>query len=259
MKVDLKGRVALVTGAAQGIGRAIADTLRANDATVIYTDVAEDVLADTGVATGAPTRILDVTDAEMVQHVVDGIASEFGGIDILVNNAGVNTLAYREPVDRFPKHEWDRILAVDLDGPYVVSHAVIPQMREKGAGRIVNITSVAGLVPLRLQSAVVAAKAGVVNLTKAMAIELGSAGILVNAVAPGSTLTDGTRKLFYSEEGKFADNVQCLLDHIPLGRPAEVEEIAHAVVFLVAPESSYINGHVLVVDGGWTAGYVREF
>ena len=80
-----------------------------------------------------------------------------------------------------------------------------------------------------------------------------------NAVAPGSTLTDGTRKLFYGEDGKFSANVQSLLDHIPLGRPAEVEEIANAVLFLAAPESSYINGHVLVVDGGWTAGYVREF
>ena len=259
MKVDLEGRVALVTGSAQGIGRAIADTLRDNGATVVYSDIAEDVLAEAGSTTGAPTRVMDVTDVEMVRDVVDGIAAEVGGIDILVNNAGVNTLAHREPIDRFPKHEWDRILAVDLDGPFVVSQAVIPQMREKGAGRIVNIASVAGLVPLRLQSAFVAAKAGVVNLTKSMAIELGSAGILVNAVAPGSTLTDGTRKLFYSEEGKFADSVQRLLDHIPLGRPAEVEEIAHAVAFLVAPESSYINGHVLVVDGGWTAGYAREF
>ncbi len=259
MKVELEGQVALVTGAAQGIGRSIADTLRANGATVIYTDVAEGVLAETGSATGAPTKVMDVTDPEAVQRVVDGVAVDYGSIDILINNAGVNTLAYREPIDRFPKHEWDRILSVDMDGPYVVSHAVIPHMRKKGTGRIVNIASVAGIVPLRLQSAFVAAKAGVVNLTKAMAIELGSAGILVNAVAPGSTLTDGTRQLFYSEDGKFADNVQRLLDHIPLGRPAEVEEIAHAVAFLVAPESSYINGHVLVVDGGWTAGYAREF
>ncbi|MEE2658610.1 MAG: SDR family NAD(P)-dependent oxidoreductase [Candidatus Latescibacterota bacterium] len=259
MKVDLEGKCALVTGAAQGIGRAIADTLVANGATVIYTDVAEEALAQTADESGAPSRIMDVTDPEAVQETVDAVREEFGVIEILVNNAGVNTLAHREPLDRFPKQEWDRILEVDLDGPYVVSHAVIPQMRQLGRGRIVNIASVAGLVPLRLQSAFVAAKAGVVNLTKSMAIELGSEGILVNAVAPGSTLTDGTRKLFYGEDGKFADNVQQLLDHIPLGRPAEVEEIAHAVAFLVAPESSYINGHVLVVDGGWTSGYMREF
>lgn len=258
MKVDLNSKVALVTGAAQGIGRAIADTLRANGATVVYTDVATDELAAVA-AEGGTTKHMDVTDVDEVESVVREIVDELGTIDILVNNAGVNTLAHREPIDRFPKHEWDRILAVDLDGPYVVSHAVIPHMRQQGAGRIVNIVSVGGLVPLRLQSAFVAAKAGIVNLTKSMAIELGSAGILVNAVAPGSTLTDGTRKLFYSGEGKFADNVQKLLDHIPLGRPADVEEIAHAVLFLAAPESSYVNGHVLVVDGGWTAGYMREF
>ncbi len=114
-------------------------------------------------------------------------------------------------------------------------------------------------MPLRLQSAFVAAKAGVVNLTKSMAIELGSAGILVNAVAPGSTLTDGTRQLFYGDDGIFRESMQELLAHIPLGRPGDVEEIAHAVLFLAAPESSYVNGHVLVVDGGWTAGYMRNF
>ena len=105
----------------------------------------------------------------------------------------------------------------------------------------------------------VAAKAGVINLTKAMAIELGAYGILVNAVAPGSTLTQGTEQLFYGEDGKFRANVQKLLDHIPLGRPGSTDEIAHAVLFLAAPESSYITGHCLTVDGGWTAGYTREF
>ena len=132
-------------------------------------------------------------------------------------------------------------------------------MKKQGAGKIINIASIAGLVPLRLQCAFIAAKAGVVNLTKAMAIELGSSGILVNGIAPGSTLTDGTRKLFYGEDGSFRDSVQKLLDHIPLGRPAETEEIAHAALFLAAPESSYITGHVLTVDGGWTSGYTREF
>jgi len=132
-------------------------------------------------------------------------------------------------------------------------------MKKQRAGKIINIASIAGLVPLRLQCAFIAAKAGVVNLTKAMAIELGSSGILVNGIAPGSTLTDGTRKLFYGEDGSFRDSVQKLLDHIPLGRPAETEEIAHAALFLAAPESSYITGHVLTVDGGWTSGYTREF
>ena len=132
-------------------------------------------------------------------------------------------------------------------------------IRQK-SGRIINIASVAGLVPLRLQSPFVAAKAGVVNLTKSMALELGPQGILVNGLAPGSILTDGTKKLFYGEDGKFKDSVQRLLDHVPLGRPGTPEEIAHAALFLAAPESSYINGHVLVVDGGWTAGgFVRDF
>lgn len=256
MKVDLADRVALVTGAARGIGRAIADLLGANGAHVVYTDVDEAALAS---ITGADTRCLDVTDVDGTQQTVDAIIADHGRIDILVNNAGVNTADHRVPIDEFPKAEWDRLLAVDLDGPYHVSKAVIPSMRTQQCGRIINISSIAGLVPLRLQSAFVAAKAGVVNLTKSMAIELGSAGILVNAVAPGSTLTDGTRQLFYGDDGMFRESMQELLAHIPLGRPGDVEEIAHAVLFLAAPESSYVNGHVLVVDGGWTAGYVRNF
>ena len=132
-------------------------------------------------------------------------------------------------------------------------------MVEQGSGRIINIASIAGLVPLRLQCSYVAAKAGVVNLTRAMALELGPRGVLVNGIAPGSTLTEGTRKLFYGEDGLFKDSVKQMLAHVPLGRPAEPEEIAHAALFLAAPESSYINGHILTVDGGWTAGYTRDF
>jgi len=98
-----------------------------------------------------------------------------------------------------------------------------------------------------------------VNLTKAMALELGAAGVLVNCIAPGSILTEGTRKLFYGADGKFSDRVQAMLAHIPLGRPGTCEEVAHAALFLAAPESSYINGAVLTVDGGWLAGYIREF
>src|SRR5205807_4344984 len=138
---------------------------------------------------------------------------------IVVNNAGVNTLAHRVTIDQFPESEWDRILAVDLTGVYRVSKAAARVMIPQRSGRIINIASIAGLVPLRLQCAFVAAKAGVVNLTRAMALELGPHGILVNGIAPGSTLTEGTRQLFYGDGGKFRDNVQRMLDHVPLGRP----------------------------------------
>ena len=151
------------------------------------------------------------------------------------------------------------MLAVDLTGLYEVSRFAARVMLEQGSGRIINIASIAGLVPLRLQCAFVAAKAGVVNLTKAMALELGPHGILVNGIAPGSTLTEGTRQLFYGEGGLFHDSVKQMLAHIPLGRPAETREIAVAALFLADPENSYMNGHILTVDGGWTAGYTREF
>ena len=177
----------------------------------------------------------------------------------MVNNAGINSLVHRVTIDEYPRSEWDRILAVDLTGLYEVSKAAARVMRAQGGGRIINIASIAGLVPLRLQCAFVAAKAGVVNLTRAMALELGPHGILVNGIAPGSTLTEGTRRLFYGEDGTFREHVQRMLDHVPLGRPGTTDEIAVAALFLADPENSYMNGHILVVDGGWTAGYARDF
>jgi NAD(P)-dependent dehydrogenase (short-subunit alcohol dehydrogenase family) len=116
-----------------------------------------------------------------------------------------------------------------------------------------------GLVPARLQCAFVAAKAGVVNLTRAMALELAQHNILTNAIAPGSILTDATRQLFYGQGAQFEQFAEGMLSHIPLGRPGEPQEVAHAALFLAAPESSYINGHTLTVDGGWTAGFTRDF
>ena len=200
-----------------------------------------------------------MTKPQEITAVIDQIVSEAGRLDILVNNAGINTLAHRVTLDEFPREEWDRILAVDLTGLYEVSKAAAQVMRAQGAGRIINIASIAGLVPLRLQCAYVAAKAGVVNLTRAMALELGPYGILVNGIAPGSILTDGTRRLFYAEDGSFHAHAQRMLDHVPLGRPGLPEEIAVAVLFLADPENSYTNGHILTVDGGWTAGYTRDF
>jgi 3-oxoacyl-[acyl-carrier protein] reductase len=257
MKCDLTGKVSLVTGAARGIGKAIADRLAANGSTVYYTDRDGDELREA--AAGGRWLALDVTNADQIAGAVSEVQAEAGRIDILVNNAGINSLTHRVAADQYPRSEWDRILAVDLTGVFDVSRAFAPMMRKQRSGRIINIASIAGLVPLRLQCAYVAAKAGVVNLTKAMALELGPAGILVNGIAPGSTLTDGTRKLFYGDDGLFRESVQKMLDHVPLGRPAKVDEIAVAALFLADPENTYMNGHVLVVDGGWTAGYAREF
>jgi NAD(P)-dependent dehydrogenase (short-subunit alcohol dehydrogenase family) len=162
-------------------------------------------------------------------------------------------------IHEYSEDDWHKILRVDLTGVFTVSKAAVHGMLERGGGRIVNIASVAGLVPLRLQSAFVAAKAGVVNLSRSMAIELGPQGILTNCVAPGSVLTQGTRALFYGDSGERTAVAESLLSHVPLGRPGEPEEIAHAVTFLVSPEASYINGAVLTVDGGWTAGYTRDW
>jgi NAD(P)-dependent dehydrogenase (short-subunit alcohol dehydrogenase family) len=260
MKVDLANQVALVTGAARGIGKAIADLFAINGAHVVYTDVDLPGAKESAAASArGEAMALDVTDAVQVESVIGDIARRHGRLDIAVNNAGVNTLAHRVPIDEFPPEEWDRILNVDLHGVFLVSRAAARVMRPRKSGRIINIASIAGLVPLRLQCPFVAAKAGVINLTKAMALELGPHGILVNGIAPGSTLTDGTRKLFYGEDGTFRHSVQQMLAHIPLGRPGTPEEIAHAALFLAAPESSYVNGHILTVDGGWTAGYHRDF
>jgi 3-oxoacyl-[acyl-carrier protein] reductase len=259
VKVDLKGKVALVTGAARGIGLAIADSFAANGAYVVFTDI--DIKTARLVAARWPNAIalkLDVTDVDEVEKVFSKVLRLCGHLDILVNNAGVNTLDHRVNIDTFPTAEWHRILNIDLNGLFFVSRIAARPMIQQKSGRIINISSVVGLVPMRLQCPFVAAKAGVVNLTKSMALELGPQGILVNAIAPGSIVTESTNSLFYGENAKFKDRLSALLAHIPLGRPGTTEEVAHAALFLAAPESSYINGHVLTVDGGWTAGYARE-
>ena len=259
MQANLKGQIALVTGAANGIGKAIADRFAANGATVFYTDVNQAAAEDAARKGGGHALALDVTHPDQINAAMRTVFERCGRLDIVVNNAGINTLAHRVTIDEFPREEWDRIIAVDLTGLYEVSRAAAKVMRPQRSGRIINISSIAGVVPLRLQCAFTAAKAGVNNLTRAMAIELGKDGILVNAIAPGSIMTDGTRKLFYSEDGLFHENVQRMIDHVPLGRPGTPDEIAVAALFLAAPENTFTTGHILVVDGGWTAGYSRDF
>jgi NAD(P)-dependent dehydrogenase (short-subunit alcohol dehydrogenase family) len=263
MQVDLAGQVAIVTGGAQGIGRAIVEQFLANGAAVVIVDIQESVARQTVQELGGGEKLLaiggDVSNSSAMQRVVDEVLARFGKITILINNAGINTAKDRRPIHEYSDDDWNRILQVDLTGVFTTSKVVIPAILKAGGGRIVNIASIAGLVPLRLQSAFVAAKAGVINLSKSMALELGPQNILVNVVAPGSTLTAGTRALFYGADGAYSQNAASLISHIPLGRPGETHEIASAVLFLVAPEASYVTGCVITVDGGWTAGYHREW
>jgi 3-oxoacyl-[acyl-carrier protein] reductase len=261
MKVDLAGKFALVTGAARGIGRSIADTLAANGATVAYADIdfatAKQSAAD---AAGSLAVEIDISNEQSVESALAKVLKQFGRIDILVNNAGVNTAKHRVNIDEFPLEEWERIVKIDLTGTFLVSRATVRAMMKQKQGRIINIASVLGVIPARLQCAFTSAKAGVIHLTRTMAIELGEHGILVNCVAPGSTLTEGTKQLFYSENAAEKDRAKRVLSHIPLGRAGTVEEMAHAVLFFAAPESGYITGQTLSVDGGWSAGgFFRDF
>jgi NAD(P)-dependent dehydrogenase (short-subunit alcohol dehydrogenase family) len=258
MQCDLSGRVAFVTGAAGTIGRAIVRRLADNGAHVVVADINEAGAAE--VAAGLPSAIsarVDITSREAIAAGVDATLERFGRLDILVNNAGVNTFQHRVNIDSFPGDEWDRITGIDLDGLYLMSQGALAPMLSAGrGGRIINIASVVGLAAMRLQSPFVAAKAGIIHVTRAMALELGPQGVSVNAIAPGSIMSEGTRQLFYGADGKFAARTAEFMRHVPLGRPGSAEEIAEAVLFLSSPGAAYVSGQCLAVDGGWTAGYM---
>jgi NAD(P)-dependent dehydrogenase (short-subunit alcohol dehydrogenase family) len=261
MKVDLRGRVALITGAAQGIGKAIAVAFAQNGATVAVNDIrpagAESVRELTRGGGKAKFYRADVSDVNAVNRMVAKLEKELGPIDILVNNAGINLGRKRYPVHEFPDGDWHRIVRVDLDGVFYCSRAVSGRMVKRKRGVIINIGSIAGVVPLRVQSAFDAVKAGVHNFTRCHALEVGPHGIRVNAIAPGSIVTAGTKRLFYSPARRKL--AKSLLSHVPLGRPGEVEEIAAAALYLASDDAAYVTGHVLVVDGGWTAGFTRDW
>lgn len=262
MEVDLKGKVAIVTGGGGAIGSAIAQAFAANGADVVVAgrtprtleQVVEKIKAK-GVRAASVTA--DVSSRESAAAMIQETVKIFGRLDILVNNAGING----GPEDRKPIHEyseelWNRIISVDLNGIFYCSKPAIQQMILQGqGGSIINIGSIVGVTPLRLQCAFAAAKAGVFNLTKAMALELAPENIRVNGIAPGSIMFEGTKALFYSDPVR----AEAMMSHIPQHRPGEPEDIAGMTCFLASEDASYITGAVNIVDGGWTCGYARDF
>jgi 3-oxoacyl-[acyl-carrier protein] reductase len=256
---DLQGKVAIVTGSAQGIGKSIAERLAGRGATVVVSDLRDEQGRATAAALGGGSFYFpcDVADAGRVQALIDETVRRLGRLDVMVNNAGINSNRPEDRVtfERYPVETFRRIVEVDLMGCFHGCQAAAVAMLRAGSGSIINIASVAGVVALRLQVGYVAAKAAVIRMSEAMACELGPSGLRVNVVSPGSILTEGTKDLFYKD----AEKARRILSFIPGGRPGDTADIAEAVAFLASDRSSYVNGHNLVVDGGWTAGFNRDF
>ncbi|CAN5605400.1 SDR family oxidoreductase [soil metagenome] len=252
----LLGRRIVVTGAAHGLGRAYAERFAVEGARVAVADrdaagaeAAAARIRAAGVPGGAEPFAVDVADAEQVRSLVDDVLAAFGGVDVLVNNAG-GALYPTAPFETVPPDHWDHVLAVNLKGPWLCACAVAPHMKAARGGTIINISSTtvtrgypAGLAPY------IAAKAGVVGLTRALAQELGPFGVTVNCIAPGYTRVEMAKNVHGAAAAEALQTrmvaEQCLK------RPERPQDLLGAVVFLASAEAGFVTGQVLHVDGGW--------
>ncbi|CAN5459804.1 SDR family NAD(P)-dependent oxidoreductase [soil metagenome] len=242
--MKLEGRVAIVTGAAQGIGRAIADKLAQEGASVVVADLNQAGCEEAAAALpGALALTVDVSDPEQVSGMVAQTAERYGKLDILVNNAAIVPFTAWDDIDFA---EWRRIMAVNLDGVFLTCRAASDEMRKREYGRIVNITSNSMLAGTPNLAHYMASKGGVFGFTRALATELGKYGITVNSVAPGLTQTEGVEASPHKESYDFVQMLQA----IP--RRGVAGDIAPAVAFLASEEAAWVTGQMLVVDGGHT-------
>jgi 3-oxoacyl-[acyl-carrier protein] reductase len=249
MMAGVQGRVALVTGAAQGIGKAIALHLAQGGATVVVVDVMEDKLPGvvneiTSAGGQAAAWKMNVTDEDNIKQVFKEVAEKFGRLEILVNNAGITR---DQLMMRMKRADWDLVISINLTGVFLCTQAAVPIMLKQRWGRIINISSINGQQGQAGQANYSASKAGVIGLTMATAREVASRGVTANAIAPGYIETAMTQVL--APELK-----EAMLKAVPLGRPGTPDDIANAVRFLASEETSYITGNVIKVNGGMLMG-----
>ncbi|MFH1964251.1 MAG: 3-oxoacyl-[acyl-carrier-protein] reductase [Acidobacteriota bacterium] len=238
--MEFKGQIALITGAAQGIGKTIADSIESRGGLTVRADFREWEEKLTKLGQLSYGIRLDVTNPDQVKKAVKQVVEEFGNIDILVNNAGITRDGL---LIRMKDEDWRSVLSTNLDGVFFMTREVLPRMMKKRYGRIVNISSVVGQMGNPGQGNYVASKAGVIGFTKSAAREVASRGITVNAVAPGYIATKMTEEL--NEKAK-----EQLENMIPLGRIGTSEDIANGVCFLASKGAGYITGQVLGINGG---------
>ena len=243
---ELSGKVALVTGGSRGIGAGIALALGDSGAKTVVNYVLRREKADEIVdhikknGGEAVSFQADVSQKDQADSLLDFIGSTFGGVDILINNAGIHQ---HLTIDQLSLEDWDNVMTVNMDSAFLLTKGVLPYMKEKGWGRIVNMSSLSGFAGTTVECHYAASKAGLIGLTKATALEVASYGITVNAISPGSIETDMLD--LKSEEDR-----RRRVAPIPVGRIGQPEDIAHAVLFLVSPKASFVTGETIHVNGG---------
>jgi len=249
-----EGKVVIVTGAGSGIGKAAATLFAGEGGMVALLDLDSKGVEETSNAIthqggDALPLVCDVIDEQGVSNAVEQILQHYNRIDVLCNNAGIEL---SKPLVQTEGHEWDRVLAVNLKGMFLLSKHVLPHMISSGGGAVVNTSSISGLLGWPDSSAYCASKGGVIQLTREMAVEYGPQHIRVNCICPGTTVTPMTDRLLGLEEDPEGTALSIRAMH-PLGRFAQPEEIARAMLFLASEEASFVTGAVLPVDGGYTA------
>ena len=250
-KFRIENKVALITGGTRGLGRVMASALAEAGADVAITgrtlEPSQQAASEISAATGRNCRgyAADVTKSADVDRLAASVEADFGRVDILINNAGTNI---RGPIEQLTEADWDAVLDTNLKGPFLCARALGPKMVQRGWGRVINLGSVLGVIALAGRAPYASSKAGIINLTRVLALEWAGTGVTANAICPGAFGTEMNRQLL-DDPVKYQEFVK----RIPMGRWGEPDELAGAAVFLSSDASSYVTGSALFVDGGWTA------